>query len=147
MRYIMYESTQHQVSLSKEVDFLKNYIEVEALRHSNKINISFETQGIRDQALIEPLLLLPFVENTFKHGIREELAAGYIHIILSLIGTELFMELKNSIPAVAINEPKGIGLQNAVRRLEILYPNRHNLDIKHDDKSYELRLTLILNNK
>jgi LytS/YehU family sensor histidine kinase len=147
MRYIMYESTQHQVTLSKEVDFLRNYIEVETLRHSNKIDISFETQGIRDQVLIEPLLLLPFVENTFKHGIREEVAFGYIHIILSLVETELFMELKNSIPAMAINEAKGIGLQNAVRRLEILYPGRHKLEMKSDDKSYELRLTIILNNK
>lgn len=144
MRYILYESSQHTVSLKKEIDFLRNYMEVEALRHSDKIDISFETQGINEHALIEPLLLLPFVENTFKHGIREETSKGYIYIIISLVGTELFMEISNSKPAITKKETKGIGLQNATRRLDILYPDRYKLDVRNNDDSYELRLTLIV---
>lgn len=144
MRYILYDASQNTVSLRKEIDFLKNYVEVEALRHSDKIDISFETQGINEHALIEPLLLLPFVENTFKHGIREETSEGYVHIIISLVENELFMEISNSKPALVKQETKGIGLQNAARRLDILYPDRYNLDVKNNDDSYELRLTLIV---
>ncbi|MDP2415207.1 sensor histidine kinase [Daejeonella sp.] len=144
MRYILYESSQNTVSLKKEIGFLRNYVEVEALRHSDKIDISFDTQGINELVLIEPLLLLPFVENTFKHGIREETSEGYVHVIISLVENELFMEISNSKPAMVKQETKGIGLQNAARRLDILYPDRYKLDVKNNDDSYELRLTLIV---
>lgn len=144
MRYILYESSQNIVSLQKDVDFLKNYVEVEAMRHSDKIDISFETQGIIAQALIEPLLLLPFVENTFKHGIREETSDGYVYIVISLVEKELFMEIRNSKPARGRGGKTGIGLQNVVRRLEILYPGRYTLEIEDKERSYELRLNLIV---
>ncbi len=144
MRYILYESSQHKLSLKKEINFLRNYIEVEALRHSDSIDISFDTQGINESALIEPLLLLPFIENTFKHGIRDETSNGYIHIIISLVETELFIEIRNSKPSMVRGETKGIGLQNSKRRLDLLYPNRYKLNIKNNDNSYELRLTIII---
>lgn len=117
-------------------------MEVEALRHSRKIDISFETQGINEHALIEPLLLLPFVENTFKHGIREETSDGYIHIVICLVENELSMEIKNSKPVGVEAGKEGIGIQNVVRRLEILYPKRHTLEIDNKNESYELRLSL-----
>jgi sensor histidine kinase YesM len=145
MRYILYESERKTVNLKKEVDFLKNYIEVEAMRHSDQFDITFETQGINEQALIEPLLLLPFVENAFKHGLREERFVGYVQVIISLVGNELFIEINNSKPATEKCQARGIGLQNAARRLDILYPNRYSLDVENKSNSYELRLTLILN--
>lgn len=145
MRYILYESSQNKVNLTKEIDFLKNYTEVETLRHSDKIDVSFETQGINENALIEPLLLLPFVENAFKHGIREEILEGYVHIIISLVENELFVEITNSKPATRKLKSAGIGLQNVIRRLDILYPDRYTLFVKNNDDSYELRLTLIVN--
>jgi len=144
MRYILYESSQRTASLTKEINFLKNYVEVEALRHSGKIDISFETQGINEHALIEPLLLLPFVENTFKHGIREETSDGYIHIVICLVENELSMEIKNSKPVGAEAGKEGIGLQNVARRLEILYPKRHTLEIDEKNESYELRFSLLV---
>jgi LytS/YehU family sensor histidine kinase len=145
MRYVLYDSVKEQVSLKQEVNFLKNYVEVESIHYSEKMDIAFETQGINDSALIEPMLLLPFVENTFKHGIREETDKGYVHIIISLVENDLFVEIKNSKPQ-NINGEKvnGIGLLNASKRLQMLYPDKHKIEIQESDHSYELCLSLIL---
>jgi LytS/YehU family sensor histidine kinase len=144
MRHILYESSRERVTLQKEVAFLKNYVDVEAMRYSDKIDICFETQGIGENAYIEPLLLLPFIENTFKHGIREETGGGFISIIISLVESELFVEIRNSKPLINKTGSKGIGLRNAVRRLDILYPGRYTIDIVDKDNSYEVRLSLRL---
>ncbi|MFA6944877.1 MAG: histidine kinase [Pedobacter sp.] len=147
MRYILYEASKPKLKLKQEIDFLKTYTDVEAIRYSDKISITFESQGINETARIEPLLLLPFIENTFKHGIREEINEGYIHIIISLVEDELSAEIRNS----KISDPakksanNGIGLENIAKRLQILYPGAHTMEIIEDDLSYELRLTLILN--
>ncbi|MEJ7693589.1 histidine kinase [Daejeonella sp.] len=145
MRYILYESSGKPVELKKEIAFIQNYIEIEAMHHSENIDISLETQGIIDSAFIEPLLILPFIENMFKHGIRQETGMGYVHIIISLVENELSMELKNSKPAGMNNAQKGIGLQNARKRLEMLYPEKHTLEVDETPDSYEIRLSLTLN--
>lgn len=147
MRYILYETSKPKLKLKQEIDFLKIYTDVEAIRYSDKIRITFESQGINETAQIEPLLLLPFIENTFKHGIREEINEGYIHIIISLVEDELSAEIRNSKtsdPAMK-SAKKGIGLENIAKRLQILYPGAHTMKIIEDDLNYELRLTLILN--
>jgi sensor histidine kinase YesM len=145
MRYILYNSPNQAVGLQQEIDFLKNYTEVEAIRYSDKINISFETQGIDNTMAIEPLLLLPFIENTFKHGIREEVNSGYVNIVICLVENELTLETKNSkAPAESIDNNTGVGLENVAKRLDILYPDSHLLEITEDDASYEVRLTLKL---
>lgn len=143
MRYILYESSSQAVPLEKELLFLKNYVEVERVRHSEKIDIRFETQGIKDNAKIEPLLLLPLIENTFKHGIREEIDKGYIRIIISLVGSELSVEITNSKPNTPIvKKSKGVGLQNIKERLEMLYPGNFKIEVRDDATYYEVRLTL-----
>jgi LytS/YehU family sensor histidine kinase len=145
MRYVLYESLRTQVELKKEINFLKNYVDVESMHYSGKINITFEAQGVSESALIEPMLLLPFVENTFKHGIREETTKGYVHIIISLVEDDLFVEIKNSKPQNIHGEKiNGIGLLNASKRLQMLYPDKHKIEIQESDYSYELRLSLIL---
>jgi sensor histidine kinase YesM len=147
MRYILYNSPNQVVELQQEIDFLKNYVEVEAIRYSDKINISFEIQGIDNTVVIEPLLLLPFIENTFKHGIREEVNIGYVNIVVCLVENELTLETKNSkAPAENTDNNTGIGLENAEKRLDMLYPDAHLLEITEDDASYDVRLTLKLRN-
>ncbi|MBK5269906.1 MAG: histidine kinase [Bacteroidia bacterium] len=146
MRHILYESSKEKIKLWQEIDFLKNYTEVESMHYSDKMNISFETQGIHEKATIEPMLLLPFIENAFKHGIREETGEGYVHIIISLVENDLSVEVKNSNPqTINKNKEKGIGLQNASKRLEMLYPGKHTIEVEETDHDYELRLNLILN--
>lgn len=148
MRYILYDSTSTQVELQKEIDFISNYIAVESVRFSENMEFKFETQGITNVARIEPLLLLPFIENTFKHGARQEIGSGYIHVIICLLENELIMEAKNSKPAVqADTDGRGIGLVNASKRLALLYPQSHQINITQDHSHYEVRLSIILRSK
>jgi LytS/YehU family sensor histidine kinase len=144
MRHVLYESVKTQVKLKKEIDFLKSYVDVESMHYSETMDITFDTQGINDAALIEPMLLLPYVENAFKHGIRQETAKGYVHIVISLEENELFIEISNSKPENIQKEVNGIGLLNASKRLQMLYPDKHKIEIMESGHSYELRLSLIL---
>lgn len=145
MRYILYESSKQQVSLTQEIEFLKNFVEVESMHYSEKMHISFETQGITNRALIEPLLLLPFIENAFKHGLLEETGGGFIHIVVCLVENDLFAEIKNSKPTYSKKDKKsGIGLQNVSQRLSMLYPGKHEMTITEDETIFEVRVSLIL---
>ncbi len=142
MRYILYETSGERVLLMKEVDFLKNYIDVERIRHQHNI-INFDVQGIMEGNYIEPLLLLPFIENAFKHGLEHEIGQGFANIVLVLTHNELTLEVSNSKPGIP-EKPAGIGLQNVLKRLNILYPNRYNLDVKDEADIYRASLTLQL---
>jgi sensor histidine kinase YesM len=145
MRHILYESSKEKIKLRQEIEFLRNYTEVEAMHYSEKTDIRFETQGINDEALIEPMLLLPFTENTFKHGLRGETGHGFIHIVISLVENDLFAEIKNSKPKEKQQEKTtGIGLQNVSKRLEMLYPGKHKIEIEETEQWYALRLSIIL---
>jgi len=145
MRYILYYSKKETVSLSHEINFLRNYTEVETLRHGVKSEVSFNVQGIQESALIEPFLLLPFIENAFKHGIREETGMGFVRIVICLAENDFTMEVVNSKPEVRTNgnDDKGIGIQNAVGRLNLLYP-KHQLVTNETDRAYEVSLNLTL---
>ena len=146
MRYILYEASKPLLKLSQELNFLKTYTEVEKMRYSDKIRITFDSQGINEDAKIEPLLLLPFIENAFKHGAIEELKEGFIQIIISKVENELSAEIRNSKTAISPSKTgrQGIGLKNIMKRLQLLYPESHSLEIIEDDFSYEVRLSLIL---
>lgn len=148
MRYILYQAEQPTVNLVQEVEFLSSYVAVETVRYSDKIAIRFDTQGIEPSVRIEPLLLLPFVENTFKHGVSEETGTGYVHIALVMIDQGLMLETKNSKVTLSSDhdQPKGIGLINVQKRLALLYPGQHELTIREDAITYELQLRLRLRN-
>jgi two-component system LytT family sensor kinase len=141
MRYILYEADLIKVPLSREVQFLTDYIDAEKIRHHNSNQISFDVQGITAHA-IQPLLLLPFIENAFKHGLHEETGNGFVNIVLCMTDAELILQVTNSKPAVNSAGLKGIGLQNAVKRLNLLYPGKYVLDIKEDEHQYNLNLSL-----
>jgi two-component system LytT family sensor kinase len=141
MRYILYKSDEPKVLLKEEVKFIKNYVEVENIRYRSAITISFDTQGIDDQSYISPLLLLPFIENAFKHGIQEEEKEGFVKIVLFKINQELTMEVQNSIAKKSHNKG-GIGITNVKKRLAILYPKKHRLEILNDGQSYQVNLSL-----
>ncbi len=146
MRYIIYDTSGQKVLLQSEIDFLRSYVDVESIRYGSNIAINFETQGITAYALIEPLLLLPFIENMFKHGIQNETGKGFIEIVICLSGNELTMETRNSKPALLPGETdvSGIGMTNASKRLELLYPGKHSLTAKDSERKYEVFLTLQL---
>ena len=142
MRYILYEADQKLVPITREITFLSNYIEVEKIRHKENIQIDFDVQGLQAGYQIEPLLLLPFIENAFKHGLEEETDTGYVNIIILQTENELILDLKNSKPANSSAAQKGIGLQNVLKRLGILYPGKHRLEVKDETGEYHVILTL-----
>lgn len=145
MRYILYEAEQVAVPLNKEIQFLSNYIDAERIRHHSNNQINFDVQGIKPNAMIEPLLLLPFIENAFKHGLHEETGNGFVHIVICQSDTELIVQVSNSKPIQPKENQKGIGLQNAIKRLNLLYAGRHLMNIKDDTNAYQLNLSLQTN--
>lgn len=144
MRYILYQSDQKKVWLKDEIAFIRNYVEVENIRYRSAITINLDIQGIDDQSTISPLLLLPFIENAFKHGIAEEVTSGFVTIVICKNEDELTMELSNSIAKQNDTKCGGIGLANVEKRLEILYPEQYQLDIQNDGKVYQVSLTLTM---
>ncbi|NCI50304.1 hypothetical protein GWC95_10255 [Sediminibacterium roseum] len=144
MRYVIYESDHQKVRLKNEVRFINNYIDVQSVRYSERISIRFDTQGIDDTAAIEPLLLLPFIENAFKHGTENETAEGFIDIVVCLTGQEFTLSVANSRVPQAVSTPAGIGLATTKKRLAILYPGKHSLTIDSTSSVYKILLTLML---
>jgi LytS/YehU family sensor histidine kinase len=145
MRYVLYDAERARVSLSGEVAFIQNFVEVEALRHHQRVRINFDSQGIDDSVWIEPLLLLPPVENAFKHNHSSPAEPGWVSVIVVLFGNELTLEVKNSKgPYEGLPHEGGVGLESTRRRLALLYPGRHTLLVEEDPHAYQLRLTLQL---
>ncbi|MEE1947127.1 histidine kinase [Pedobacter sp. KR3-3] len=141
MRYILYQADQEQVLLKDEIAFVKNYVEVEQIRYRDTIAIQLAIQGIQAHTTISPLLLLPFVENAFKHGVEEEQGEGFVQLVICQTEAELLMEISNS-RATGQTKTGGIGLTNVQKRLELLYPKRYKLEQQADEKIYQVRLTL-----
>lgn len=145
--YILYRCNAPKVKLSDDLNNIKNYIEIEKIRYSKKLKLKAdfppETGGLK----IAPLLLLPFVENAFKHGVSQFPGVAYVNIKISLNGKNLIFKIENSvIPLNNINknEHKGIGLFNVKKRMELLYPQKHKLTISEQPETFSVNLNLEL---
>ncbi|MBT3243811.1 MAG: sensor histidine kinase [Bacteroidetes bacterium] len=143
MRYMLYETKTDLVPLEKELVHLENYLELEKLRVKDPSFISYKTKGDIKGIFVPPLLLLSFVENAFKHGKRKVDNPGII-IRLRVGIDELDFTVINytldNLPAK--KQKEGIGLQNVSRRLELLYPDSHDLEITNIKNQYKVSLTL-----
>ncbi len=144
MRYILYKADEKLASLKDEIAFVRNYVEVEQIRYRVAIRINLEVQGVGEDSKISPLLLLPFIENAFKHGIQEEEKEGFVSIVICKTENELTLEVSNSIPANQVKADVGIGLINVQKRLSLIYPERHKLVIEKTKEMYHVSLTLNL---
>jgi len=148
LRYLLYESAEKRVLLEKELDYLKNYVEMESLRFGERAKISMTIDGEFNDLEIEPMLLIPFVENAFKHGLGKSNAPGFIDILARLTDDTFFFTVENNVMAsneVYTNKPEGgIGLSNVKKRLEILYSDRFELNQIESGKHYQVQLKLEL---
>ena len=146
MRYMLYDSNVRTVPLENEINYMKNYLELEEIRHAKNFKINFEVNGRPEGHQIAPLLFIPFLENSFKHGIDHELNSGYVEINLNIEDNGLTLMVKNSKPTAIINPGKkkvgGIGLVNVRRRLNILYPSKYSLDVKDDKDEFVVHMEL-----
>jgi two-component system, LytTR family, sensor kinase len=144
MRYMLQDSKDEKVSLEKEMEYLQSYIELQRLRLPDAVKIDFTTEGRPELFSIEPLLLIPFVENAFKHGVSYQ-DSSEIRIRLLCRGQMLYFSVENHIAkhqGGAIEQGSGIGLKNVMRRLELLYPGRHQLRIDDDGNQYKVELEI-----
>ena len=151
LRYMLYECNTDQVFLKKEVQMLQHYIELEKLRYGNRLDLSFNISGNLDDKQIAPLILLPFFENMFKHGTSEQVGQAWININLQVEGNVLKLKASNSKPetitAGGIKHHGHIGLRNVTKRLELLYPKKHQLKILDDDEVFLVILEMELSSK
>ena len=145
MRYIIYDSGESKVAVDREVEFIMNYVEIERIRRASEILIDFEVQGHVQNYKIEPLLLLPLVENAFKHGVEGEMTKGFVRIVLVISGKELTLQVENSVPSSSgLKHAGGMGLQNLNKRLNLIYRNRYQLVVENTEDTYRAILTLQL---
>ena len=146
MRYMLYESGEKRVTLEREVEYLKSYIDLQKLRFGNDVVIEFQTQVTRMDLPIEPMLLIPFVENAFKHGIGL-ISDPTIRINLTLDDHQLQFSVYNKFNKT-LTETKdvgsGIGIQNVRRRLDLLYRDLYTLTIVEKELWFMVDLKLIL---
>jgi hypothetical protein len=144
MRYIIYEGSKKAVPLEREIAFLRNYIALEKIRHTKTKDIHFCPNGKVNGTMIEPLLLIPLVENGFKHGLANSLGNAWLHIDLNVNKEQLCLQVRNSKSGQHSPHEGGMGLQNIRQRLQLLYPGRHLLQIKEDDATFSAILQLNL---
>ncbi|GAB3007777.1 hypothetical protein GCM10027051_04820 [Niabella terrae] len=149
MRFMLHENLQHRIGLAREVDYLKNYIDLQQLRTATSPQIQIQTQ-IEEQLEpleISPMLLIPFVENAFKHGISLQ-QPSFIKTSLHTRDKVLYFDVHNSVHPKNIQDPEkgnnGIGLNNVQRRLELLYPGQHELIIRETSREFFVHLTIRL---
>lgn len=121
LRYVLYETTMKQTGISKEIDFLKDYIALQTIRFDNRLKVDFTVDIDDDNALILPLLLIPIVENAFKHGASQSTNQSFININLKLKSGILDLSLENSFEVLEHDMETGIGLKNLNRQLELSY--------------------------
>jgi hypothetical protein len=150
LRYMLYECDKSVVPLAKELKMLEEYISLEQIRYGNQLEVSVDLPQNNAGLSVAPLLLLPFVENCFKHGTSHVLDQPWIHLAISVDKPELTMKLMNSKAAEKpADHQYGIGIANVKTRLALLYPEKHQLTITEEEDVFIvlLKLTLEENNK
>ena len=144
LRYQLYECNEEQVAIEKEIEYLKSYIDLQRLRRQNNYHICFEVEeGVRNFS-IAPLLLMPFVENAFKHVSRHTDKPNSIKICLCRRDNLLLFNVANSKSNEPATSKGSIGLKNVKRRLELLYANKYELQINNEHSTYAVHLKLQL---
>lgn len=138
MRYILKSSKDVNVSLRDEIKFIEDYLAIEKIRLAKNVQIKFEFSGLEKDILIAPLLFIPLIENVFKHGMQNIAEENFAHLFLSKQGNEVFFEVHNSI-GKSINKQiiSGTGLINLRKRLQLIYPHKHQLEINKTKTNFK----------
>jgi sensor histidine kinase YesM len=142
LSYMIKDCSAEFVPLSKETKLIRDYISLEQIRYGNRLDIQTEIIGDTDGKKISPLLLIPFVENSFKHGTSKMLEHPWMKLLIEIKNSELWFMLSNSKPSADeyYNRKKGIGLQNVKKRLALLYPQAHSLVIESSDDTFIVKM-------
>ncbi|MEZ4886980.1 MAG: histidine kinase [Chitinophagales bacterium] len=141
MRYSIYEGQKDFVPISEEVEYLKNYIELNKMRYHKKIDIQFEEQ-IEEDYQVMPLLFILLLENAFKHGVEKLTENAYVHINIFADKEQIQLTVENNFDSSEKEEQAGIGLKNLKRRLQLAYPDQHALSFSITGNVYKAKLKL-----
>ncbi|NOX48096.1 MAG: hypothetical protein GXO89_14070 [Chlorobi bacterium] len=142
MRHMLYESEKEIVDLEKEIAYLENYIGLQKLRLSKDSNVSFSVEGGTIGKKIEPMLMIPFIENAFKHGVGTD--GANIDVSIKVTNEELNLKVVNRISkSQRKDESSGIGLVNIKKQLENRYPDKHRLEIADNGETFSVDLRLL----
>ncbi len=148
--FILYQSDQSTIPIAKEIELIQGFIELESLRYGDKIEVDFNYEAPNNTIQIPPLLLLPLVENAFKHGVSGSANKATIKIDLKAQTDQLDFEIYNSKPknidSLRLKE-KGIGTVNLKRQLALKYPKSHHLDVEETAEYYKVHLSVQLNKR
>ncbi len=146
--YMLYECKDEEVQLEKEIQFIKNYIELESIRVEDVANIQLNIEGENPGHKIPPLLFIPLIENAFKHGISSELETSEIKIAMKISQDRINLEISNPLESKrgihTEAKHEGLGIENVRKRLNLLFPNKHIFNITKSDNQYTTHLSLSL---
>src|SRR6187401_1891531 len=144
LSYMLYDCKAEEVLLEKEVEIMKNYIDLEKERYGNKIEISWNIEGDIKDKYIAPLLMLPFLENAFKHGTSEQLEKPWLSVDISVRQNILKCKIANSKNEFVPLSQNGIGVNNVKKRLGFLYPDKHELKMSDEGNFFVVSLLINL---
>ncbi|HSF44542.1 MAG TPA: histidine kinase, partial [Chitinophagaceae bacterium] len=144
LSYMLYDCRASLVPLDKEIEIMKNYIDLEKERYGNRIEISQQITGDINSRKIAPLLMMPFLENAFKHGTSEDLEKPWLSIDIEVRQNTLWCKIVNSKSDFPKQGTKGIGIENVKKRLALLYPGTHELVMQDEGDFYAVALSLKL---
>ena len=144
LRYVLYDIGEKQVPVEKEINYLLNYIDLHRIKdpEQDRIKFSYNTSN----RSISPMILIVFVENSFKHGKIDQYAEGYMNVDLRIDEERLHFMIENSVPPaeIPIKKNGGIGLKNVRKRLQIAYPEKHSLEIERTNRMFKIQLQITL---
>ncbi|MGY6523254.1 MAG: sensor histidine kinase [Mongoliitalea sp.] len=149
MRFMLHENNQDSIQIEREKEYLINYVDLQMLRlkDQNHVEVTFNKSENTCEGMIAPMLLIPFVENAFKHGISMQ-NKSWVKISLRCLAGSVHLDVNNSIHRSDESDPEkpnsGIGLTNVKQRLKLLYPNRHDLVIRENESEYFVHLSIQL---
>src|SRR5690606_14711726 len=147
INYMLYECTSEEVPLEKEIKFIRNYGDIEKMRYGEKLDIDIRVTGDAQGRKIAPLVLLPFVENCFKHGASEELQQSWVKVTIDVNAYNTLIKVENNKATVnGVKKKKGIGITNVKRRLDLIYQNAHELKIINGEETFLVILSIDNNN-
>ncbi|MCF6365731.1 MAG: histidine kinase [Bacteroidales bacterium] len=143
--YMLYKCNVPSIELDNEIENIRNYIDIQKIRYGNDTNIEIDIKGDTSNIKIAPLLILPIVENAFKHGLDKNVGRGYIKILIEVAEyNEFHLSVRNSLRGENNHNGEGIGMKNLKKRLELQYPEKFILSVKFSDNEYKTVMRLNL---
>ncbi len=142
--YVLYESRNDFILIEKELKLISDYVELEKLRYGDKLEYSFTIEGPIENIYIAPLILFPFVENSFKHGVSNSVNKSFISVFLRSSNNEIMFNIANGKPEnnITASKTEGIGLKNVLKRLELIYAENFKFEQTETDNTFSIKLSI-----